>query len=59
MPANLYYFRPLVARAVLRKLSKKYRLVPIERAEEKLPAWELPAVLLADAAGKDLVRLAK
>ncbi len=59
MPANLYYFRPLVARAVLRKLSKKYRLIPIERAEEKLPAWELPAVLLADAAGKDLARLAK
>jgi HD-GYP domain-containing protein (c-di-GMP phosphodiesterase class II) len=48
-----------VARAVLRKLSKKYRLIPIERDEEKLPAWELPAVLLADAAGKDLARLAK
>lgn len=59
MPANLYYFRPPVARAVLRKLSKKYRLIPIERDEGKLPAWELPAVLLADAAGKDFARLAK
>jgi HD-GYP domain-containing protein (c-di-GMP phosphodiesterase class II) len=37
----------------------KYRLIPIERDEGKLPALELPAVLLADAAGKDIARLAK
>jgi len=59
MPANLYYSRPLLTRAILRKLSMKYRLIPIERDEGKLPALELPAVLLADAAGKDIARLAK
>jgi HD-GYP domain-containing protein (c-di-GMP phosphodiesterase class II) len=59
MPANLYYLRPLVTPAVLRKLRKKYRLIPIERDEEKLPAWESPAVLLTGAAGKNLARLAK
>jgi HD-GYP domain-containing protein (c-di-GMP phosphodiesterase class II) len=59
MPDNLYYFRPVVARAVLRKLGKKYRLIPIARDEETLPAWGLPAVLLADAGGEDLARLTK
>jgi HD-GYP domain-containing protein (c-di-GMP phosphodiesterase class II) len=57
MASNLYYFRPFVARGALRKLGADYRLIPIERDEEKLPAWDLPAVLLADAAENDLARL--
>jgi HD-GYP domain-containing protein (c-di-GMP phosphodiesterase class II) len=59
MAANVYYSRPLLTRAILRKLSVKYRLIPLERDEAKLPALELPAVLLAEAAGKDIARLAK
>jgi HD-GYP domain-containing protein (c-di-GMP phosphodiesterase class II) len=59
MASNLYYFRPFVARGALRKLGADYRLIPIERDEEKLPAWDLPAVLLADAAENDLARLVR
>ncbi len=58
MSVNLYYFRPLAAHAALRKLRHIYRLFPLERDREKQPAWELPAVLIADAAEDDLVRLA-
>jgi HD-GYP domain-containing protein (c-di-GMP phosphodiesterase class II) len=43
----------------LGKLGEDYRLVPIERDEEKLPDWELPAVVLADATETDLARLEK
>src|ERR1019366_4199715 len=59
LPSNLYYFKPFAAGAELRELGDGYRLIPIERAEEKLPALELPAVLLADAAENDLARLEK
>ena len=59
MPLNLYYFKPFAAGAELQELGDGYRLIPIERSEEKLPALELPAVLLADAAENDLHRLEK
>jgi len=57
MPGNLYYFRPFAARAVLRNLSAGYRLIPLERDGNAPPSWELPAVLIADAAEGDLARL--
>ncbi len=59
MPSNLYYFRPLGDRIELGKLGEDYRLIPLERNEEKLPALELPAVLLADGTEDNLARLAK
>jgi HD-GYP domain-containing protein (c-di-GMP phosphodiesterase class II) len=59
MSSNLYYFKPFAASAELRELGEGYRLIPIERAEGKLPPLELPAVLLADAAESDLARLEK
>jgi HD-GYP domain-containing protein (c-di-GMP phosphodiesterase class II) len=59
MASNLYYFRPFVSRGALRRLGADYRLIPIERDDERLPAWDLPAVLLADAAQDDLARVEK
>jgi HD-GYP domain-containing protein (c-di-GMP phosphodiesterase class II) len=59
MPSNLYYFNPFAADAELRKLGGSYRLIPLERVEGKLPALDLPAVVLADAAENDLARLIK
>jgi len=57
MPFNLYYFDPCAAGAGLRNLGKEYRLISIPRNGDKLPAWELPAVLVADAGEGDLVRV--
>ena len=57
MPLNVYYFRPFAQPVILRRLAKAYRLIPIDRKTKLPPEWELPAVLLADAARKDLVRL--
>ena len=57
MPLNLYYFRPFAQPVILRGLAKAYRLIPIDRKTKLPPKWELPAVLLADATRKDLVRL--
>ena len=45
--------------AGLRNLGEDYRLISIPRDGDKPPAWELPAVLVADAAEDDLVRLEK
>jgi HD-GYP domain-containing protein (c-di-GMP phosphodiesterase class II) len=57
MPSNLYYFDPCAAGVGLRNLGKDYRLISVPRNGDKPPAWELPAVLVADAAEGDLVRL--
>ncbi|MGD1105128.1 MAG: GAF domain-containing protein [Terriglobia bacterium] len=59
MPSNLYYFDPCAAGVDLRSLGEDYRLISIPRNEDKLPKWELPAVLVADAGEDDLVRLEK
>ena len=59
MPSNLYYFNPFAAGAELGKLGDSYNLISIERVEGKLPALDLPAVVLADAAESDLARLIK
>jgi HD-GYP domain-containing protein (c-di-GMP phosphodiesterase class II) len=59
MPINLYYFRPFALPSALRKLASSYKLIPVNRDEEKAPAWELPAVWIADEAQHDLARLEK
>jgi HD-GYP domain-containing protein (c-di-GMP phosphodiesterase class II) len=59
MLANLYYFEPCVAGGVLQNLGAHYRLISIPRNGDKVPALELPAVLVADATEGDLARLEK
>jgi HD-GYP domain-containing protein (c-di-GMP phosphodiesterase class II) len=59
MAVNLYYFRPFPLPSALRKLASSYRLIPMDRDVDIKPAWELPAVLIADAAQNDLARLEK
>src|ERR1035437_1005347 len=59
MPSNLYYFDPCVAGVNVGKMGKSYRLIPIARDGGKLPNWEIPAVLVVDAAENDLLRLQK
>jgi HD-GYP domain-containing protein (c-di-GMP phosphodiesterase class II) len=53
---TLYHFRPFGKPAVLRRLAKVYRVVPVDRQEEP-PAWELPAVFIADANQDDMIFL--
>ena len=57
MPSNLYYFDPGVADVVVGKLGKRYRLLPIARHAGKIPDWDVPAVLVVDAAEDDLRRV--
>jgi len=57
MTANLYYFRPFALPSLLRKLAASYRLIPVDRDTQKEPAWELPAVVIADQAQNDLARM--
>ena len=59
MRTNLYYFDPCAADVSRCNFGKSYRLIPIPRDGGKLPAWELPAVMVVDAAESDLVRLEK
>ena len=59
MPSNLYYFDPCVAGVNVGKMGKSYRLIPIARNGGKLPDWEVPAVLVVDAAEDDLLRVQK
>ena len=59
MPSNLYYFDPCVAGIDVSKMGKSYRLIPIARHEGNLPDWEMPAVLVADAAADDLLHVQK
>ncbi|MGE5326685.1 MAG: hypothetical protein ACM3NO_06570, partial [Deltaproteobacteria bacterium] len=53
MTKTVYYFRPTALSEVLRKLPRSYRKVPIPRGGNHV-AWQLPAVLLADAAQDSL-----
>jgi HD-GYP domain-containing protein (c-di-GMP phosphodiesterase class II) len=59
MRTNLYHFDPCSAGVTACNLDKNCRLIPIPRDGSKLPAWELPAVVVVDAAEGDLVRLEK
>jgi HD-GYP domain-containing protein (c-di-GMP phosphodiesterase class II) len=59
MPSNLYYFEPCAASVGLSNLGEDYRLISVPRNGNKPPVWELPAVLVADAAEDDLARLEK
>ena len=59
MPSNLYYFDPCAAGSGLRDLGKDYRLISHPAQRGKAPVWELPAVLLVDAAEDDLARVWK
>ena len=54
MAQHLYYFRPSALSKGLGKLSDSYRVVPLQRGEDEQPAWELPAVLVADEKEDDL-----
>jgi HD-GYP domain-containing protein (c-di-GMP phosphodiesterase class II) len=58
MPPNLYYIDPCAAGAALCQFGADYHLIPVPR-EGQLPAWDLPAVIVADAAAQDLNRLEK
>jgi HD-GYP domain-containing protein (c-di-GMP phosphodiesterase class II) len=57
MPSNVYYFDPFAAGVGLRKLGEDYRLIPIPRQADEPPMWELPAVMVADAAEGDMACL--
>ena len=59
MPSNLYYFEPCAAGVHVCNLAESYTLIPIARDAAQLPALELPAVLVVDAAEDDLLRLQK
>ncbi len=59
MTVNLYYFRPFAQPSALRRLSSSYHLIPLDREGGQSPEWELPALMLADAAHDDMARLAK
>ncbi|MFZ0964448.1 MAG: HD domain-containing phosphohydrolase [Terriglobia bacterium] len=59
MPSNLYYFDPSAARVSLGSMGNDYRLISIPRNGTPPPVWELPAVIVADAAKGDLRRLEK
>jgi HD-GYP domain-containing protein (c-di-GMP phosphodiesterase class II) len=57
MPSSLYYFRPFVQPAILRRLANAYRLVPVDRRGKHTPEWKLPAVFIADASKNDMALL--
>ena len=57
MAENLYYFRPFAQANLLRKLGSSYKLVPLARDQKQAPEWELPAVLITDAASDDMGRI--
>ncbi len=59
MHSNIYYFEPCASVLGLCDLGEDYRLISIPREGGVPPAWELPAVFVADAAGDDLERLSK
>ncbi|MGD0225621.1 MAG: HD domain-containing phosphohydrolase [Terriglobia bacterium] len=59
MPSNLYYFDPCAAEASLQNLGEDYLLISIPRGGGRPPVWELPAVILVDAAEDDLARVEK
>jgi len=54
MAKNVYYFRPSALSKILRQLPSSYRLVAVDRDRETAPAWDCPAVLVADAREDDL-----
>jgi HD-GYP domain-containing protein (c-di-GMP phosphodiesterase class II) len=49
MAKTVYYFRPTHLSDVVRKLPRSYRKVAIPRNGDHRAAWQMPAVLLADA----------
>ncbi len=57
MAKTIYYFRPTALGNVLRRLPRSYKLIPIDRDDKDGPAWQLPAVLIADAAKDDVRQL--
>src|SRR5512135_1758227 len=59
MAKNLYYFRSATLNKVVRGLGGSYRLIPLNRRPKDQPAWDLPAVLIADEREDDLKSLAK
>ena len=59
MPNNVYYFHPCADGLGIEGLGDGCRLVTIPRSDDRLPAWELPAILVVDAAGDDLASLEK
>jgi len=59
MAVTLYYFRPFAFPGVLRKLAHSYNTVALERDAEEPPAWQLPAVVIADASRDKAARLEK
>jgi len=58
MPKRVYYLHPCPLAPVLRQLPNIYQVTPIDR-EETRPAWELPAVVIADAELDALERIEK
>lgn len=39
---------------MLRRLTRKYRLIPVDRDSERSPGWATPAVFIADASENDV-----
>lgn len=54
MAKNVYYFRSRTLGKVLRGLARSYRVVALDRSGDQKPAWQLPAVVIADESEDDL-----
>jgi HD-GYP domain-containing protein (c-di-GMP phosphodiesterase class II) len=55
MAKNLYYFGPPALAKALRKLSRSYRLTPLNQGET--PDWQFPAILVVEGDEGDLRRI--
>src|SRR2546427_9689467 len=53
MPRTLYYFRPSKVADVVKKLSSRYPVVPLDRAGKDHTPWHCPAVFIADSRESD------
>ena len=57
MPRTLYYFRPSKVADVVKKLSSRYPVVPLDRAGKDHTPWHCPAVFIADSRESDFRQL--
>ena len=57
MQRTVYYFRPSKVAGVVKKLSSRYQVVPLDRGGNDLKPWRWPAVFIADSRENDLRQL--
>jgi len=57
MQRTVYYFRPSKVADVVKRLSSRYQVVPLDRGGNDLKPWRWPAVFIADSRENDLRQL--